>query len=512
MSAPAPADAVPQSAAIADIERPSAITLTIYFSALVCMFLATLDMQIVVTALPTIAGELGNLHLFGWVGAAYLLATAAVSPIYGKLGDMFGRKVVLLFSIALFLIGSLTCGMAWSMESLIAARVLQGLGGGGLMVTSFAVIGELFEPRLRARYQGYSSAAFALSSVLGPVAGGTITEAFGWRWVFLVNLPIGIAIFCVIAWVMKSRPSGQRRRVDWAGGLLLAATTTMIVYWCDHAFDPAGVDIWTFILPVLGALGIAAFIAVERRAEEPVVPLSLFANRTISISIVLQVLAGMVTLGMFFYLALYIQTVTGLSPATVGMLFMPSSLCAMATSMLAGTIISRTGRYKALPIIGNLLGAAATFSFVAIDASTPLWLIALLMAFFGMSLGLSMQVLLVAVQHAAPPRDIGAATGLMTQSRTIGSSLGLAVNGAVLAMALSFQSNQLAPETATALQEGLAGLSPHGLAALPDTLAADVLVHYSNGFDTMFAFVTAVYIGAAALALLMPNVLIARRG
>lgn len=475
------------------------------------MFLATLDMQIVVTALPTIAGELGNLHLFGWVGAAYMLATAAVAPIYGKLGDMFGRKRVLLWSITLFLLGSLTCGLAWSMESLIAARILQGLGGGGLMVTAFAVIGELFEPRLRARYQGYSSAAFALSSVLGPVAGGTITETFGWRWVFLVNVPVGIAVFCVILAVMKSRPSGQKRRIDWLGGVLLAATTTVIVYWADHAFDPAGADLWTFLLPVIGALGIAAFIVAERRAEAPVVPLPLFANRTISIAIILQVIAGMVTLGMFFYLALYIQTVTGLSPATVGMLFMPSSICAMVTSMLSGNLVARTGRYKYLPVLGNLLGAAATFSFTIIDAATPLWLIATLMGFFGVSLGLSMQVLLTAVQHAAPPRDIGAATGLMTQSRTIGSSLGLAVNGAVLSMALAFQSRQLAPETAQALTDGLSGLSPHGLAALPAGIAADVLVHYSSGFDIMFSFITAMYVAGAAVALLMPDVLIPKR-
>ena len=218
-------------------------TLIVYFGALIAMFMATIDMQIVVTALPTIAGELGNLHLFGWVGAAYLLSTAAVSPFYGKLGDMYGRKNVVLTAIGLFLVGSLVCGMAWSMESLIAARVLQGIGGGGLMVSAFAMIGELFGPRDRAKYQGYSSAVFALSSVLGPLAGGYITSLFGWRWVFLVNLPIGIIVLAVLAFAMRSRFNEKRHRVDYLGGLLLAIGTTAIVYWGYHVLDPAGPDL-----------------------------------------------------------------------------------------------------------------------------------------------------------------------------------------------------------------------------------------------------------------------------
>ena len=182
---------------------PDRATLLVYFGALIAMFMATMDMQIMVTALPTIAGELGGVHLFGWVGASYLLSTAAVAPFYGKLGDMYGRKNVVLTAIILFLVGSLVCGMAWSMESLVAARVLQGIGGGGLMVSAFAMIGELFGPRDRAKYQGYSSAVFTLSSVLGPVAGGYITDLFGWRWVFLVNLPIGIVVVALIAFAMR---------------------------------------------------------------------------------------------------------------------------------------------------------------------------------------------------------------------------------------------------------------------------------------------------------------------
>ena len=237
---------LPDAAPVEAGAGPDLATLVVYFGALIAMFMATIDMQIVVTALPTIAGELGNLHLFGWVGAAYLLSTSAVAPFYGKLGDMYGRKNVVLTAIGLFLLGSLVCGAAWSMESLIAARVLQGIGGGGLMVSAFAMIGELFGPRDRAKYQGYSSAVFALSSILGPLAGGYITSLFGWRWVFLVNLPVGIVVLAVLAFAMRGRFSEKRHRVDYLGGVLLAIGTTAIVYWGYHVLDPAGPDLFTF--------------------------------------------------------------------------------------------------------------------------------------------------------------------------------------------------------------------------------------------------------------------------
>ena len=313
---------LPDAAPVEAGAGPDLATLVVYFGALIAMFMATIDMQIVVTALPTIAGELGNLHLFGWVGAAYLLSTSAVAPFYGKLGDMYGRKNVVLTAIGLFLLGSLVCGAAWSMESLIAARVLQGIGGGGVMVSAFAMIGELFGPRDRAKYQGYSSAVFALSSILGPLAGGYITSLFGWRWVFLVNLPVGIVVLAVLAFAMRGRFSEKRHRVDYLGGVLLAIGTTAIVYWGYHVLDPAGPDPLTFVLPALALAAIASFIMVERRAEEPIVPLRLFGISTVRIVSGVSLVSGSVTLGMFFYFALYMQTLTGLSPAEVGFLFL----------------------------------------------------------------------------------------------------------------------------------------------------------------------------------------------
>ncbi len=491
--------------------RPDRATMLVYFGALIAMFMASMDMQIVVTALPTIAGELGNLHLFGWVGSAYLLSTAAVSPFYGKLGDMYGRKIVVMTAIVLFLIGSAICGMAWSMESLIAARVLQGIGGGGLMVSAFAMIGELFGPRDRAKYQGYTSAVFALSSILGPVAGGYITDLFGWRWVFLVNLPIGIVVLFVIGAAMKRKFVEKQHKVDWLGGVLIAIATTAIVYWSDHVLDPGGPDLLTFILPVIGIAAGIAFVRVENRSVEPIIPLRLFKNHTISIVSGVSVLAGASTLGMFFYFALYFQTLTGLGPAEVGFLFLPASATSMVVSVIAGRIIATTGRYKWMPVVAMAVGAALMVGFTFINSATSLWVLGIMMAVFGISMGLQFQVLMVAIQAAAPPSDIGAATGVVTQARTVGASLGLAVNGAVMTWALNVQNSLLPADAAAALPGGLTGLSPHIAAALSPEARQVVLGHYSAGINVMFLWVAAMYVAAMVLTILLKDVQIPKR-
>ncbi|RWE81486.1 MAG: MFS transporter [Mesorhizobium sp.] len=502
---------LPDSPPVEAEARPDLTTLIVYCGALVAMFMATIDMQIVVTALPTIAGELGNLHLFGWVGAAYLLSTAAVSPFYGKLGDMYGRKNVVLTAIGLFVLGSLVCGMAWSMESLIAARVLQGIGGGGLMVSAFAMIGELFSPRDRAKYQGYSSAVFALSSVLGPLAGGYITSLFGWRWVFLVNLPIGIIVMAVLAFAMRSRFNEKKHHVDYLGGALLAIGTTAIVYWGYHVLDPSGPDTFTFVLPLLALVAIILFIMVERRAGEPIVPLRLFAISTVSIVSGVSLVAGTVTLGMFFYFALYMQTLTGLSPAEVGFLFLPASLTSMVISIVAGRVIAATGRYKWMPVVAMGMGGLLMIGFVFINQHTPIWVLAAMMATFGISMGLQFQVLIVAIQAAAPLQDIGAVTSLITQARTLGASLGLALNGAVMIWALNRQTAELPADAAALLPQGLNGLTPHIASSLPAAIREVVLDHYSSGFNVMFIWVAALYFVAMGLTLLLENREIPRR-
>ena len=492
--------------------RPDRTTLLVYFGALIAMFMATLDMQIVVTALPTIAGELGNLHLFGWVGSAYLLSTAAVSPFYGKLGDMFGRRNIMLTTIVLFVLGSLACGLAWSMESLIAARILQGIGGGGLMVSAFAVIGEIFTPRERAKYQGYSSIVFTVASVMGPVAGGWLTQAVGWRWVFLINLPIGIAVLAIIAAGMKPRLNNVKRHIDYLGGVLMALATVAIVYWGDYVLEPGGQAVVTWLLPIVGIAAIAFFIYVERRAEEPILPLHLFRNPTIAMMAAITFIAGMVTLGQFFYYALFMQTVTGLGPAGVGLLFLPSTVSSTLTSMLVGNLVSRTGRYKWFPVAGMALGALVMAGTTLTTATTPIWMLAALFFVFGISMGLHFQVVMTAVQAAAPLKDIGAATGIVTQARTVGASLGLAVNGAVLTWALTKENASVPAAIASQIGEGLTNLSPATVAALEPATRLDVLAHYTNGFDFFLWWIAGLYAVMFVLALFVKNVAIPKRG
>lgn len=493
-------------AATAAVAGPSRTTLIIYFSALIAMFMATLDMNIVVTALPTIASDLGNVHLLGWVGATYLLSTAAVAPFYGKLGDMFGRKFIIMIAVVLFLAGSLLCGIAWSMEALIGARILQGLGGGGLMVSAFAVIGELFEPRDRAKYQGYSSAVFTLSSVLGPVGGGYITEAFGWRWVFLVNLPVGLAILAVIAAVMPRKLNAQKRHIDYAGGVLLALATIAVVYWSDHVLEPTGADITTFVLPIAAVVAIVAFIFTERRAAEPIIPLRLFANRTITLVTVISLLAGAVTLGLYFYFALYMQVITGLSPSELGLLFVPMSVTVAITSILAGRLVAATGRYKWLPVAGFAIGIVLMIFYALAGATQSLWVLGVSFVAFGMIMGLTMQTLMVAIQAAAPLQDIGAATGLITQARTVGASLGLAVNGAVMVLGLTTVSRALPGDLANTIPGGLSSVTPHALEALPDATRETVLQAYASGFAPVYWVAAAAYLAIVLLTLLLPNV------
>ena len=491
--------------------RPDRATMLVYFGALTAMFMAVLDMNIVVTAMPTIAGELGDVDLLGWVGAAYLLSSAAVAPFYGKLGDMYGRKTIVLVAVALFLAGSFACGLAWSMPALVGARVLQGLGGGGLMVSAFAIIGELFEPRERAKYQGYSSAAFTLASVVGPIGGGYLTDLLGWRSVFLVNLPIALGVFAIVAVAMRRKQDGKRHTVDYAGGLLLAIATVAVVYWADHMFDGSGAGWINLALPVIGIVATAAFIAVERRAPEPIIPLRLFANRTLTLVTVIALLVGVGTLGMYFYFALYVQVITGVSPGAMGLLLTPMPIAVSIASILAGRAVARTGRYKWLPVAGLALGTLLMPTYLWIGPHTPTPLLLAGFAGLGVSMGLIFQTLLTAIQAAAPPQDIGAATAVLTQARTVGASLGLALNGAVMIAGLTAASKALPADAAAAVPHGLQQLVPHVANALPPALHDTVLNSYVSGFAPMYLMLTGVYAVALVLSLFVPDVQLPKR-
>lgn len=485
-------------------------TMVAYIAALVGMFMASLDMQIVATALPTIASDLGDLALFGWVGAAYLLATAAVTPLYGKLGDQFGRKPVFIVAVALFSLGSLACALAWSMEALIAARVLQGLGGGGLMTCAFAIMADLFDARDRAKYQGYSAAMFTLAGLLGPVAGGVLADTIGWRYIFFVNLPFGVAAIIAISWAMPKPAPTARQKVDYLGSVLLALAVTLAVFWAEQVMGShQRHEFVAFALPVAFAAAVALFIHTEQRAAEPVLPLALFSDATVRLTLVASVLSGMATLGMLNYFALFLQMVTGLPPAITGLLFLPASIGTLVASVAAGALVSKTGRYKPYPIAAMAIGTITMLAFSFTDATTPFWVIGTLMFIFSIAFGLQMQTLLVAVQAAAPASQVGTATGAITLARTVGASFGMAAIGALLNAGLSRGQDRLPADIASQISGPIKELAPGAVDHLPAAVRQDVVSIYVDAFTSVYYFGAALFAVAFILVLMLKDLRIA---
>jgi EmrB/QacA subfamily drug resistance transporter len=428
--------------AIATAELPSRVShdkvIVIFGGLLLVMLLAALDSTIVATALPTIVNELGGLAHLSWVVTAYLLAQTIVTPIYGKLGDLYGRKRVLQFAIVLFLIGSALCGLSRSMTHLIVFRAIQGLGGGGLMVTTQAVVADIIPARDRGRYQGIFGAAFGVASIAGPLLGGYFTSNLTWRWIFYINLPLGILALLVLAATLPGQSSYQRHAIDYAGAGLLAASLSAVILFTD-----LGGVAYPFSSPLMIALavvavvGLIAFISVERRAEEPVLPLRLFRVRDVWVTSAVGLIIGFALLGSVTYLPLFLQIVKGLSPTASGLWMIPLMGGTLTMSIIAGQIVSRTGRYKLFPIIGTAMVTLALFLISRMTAETTTLTTAFYMLLLGCGLGCVMQVLIIAVQNAVDYHDLGVATSNAILFRFIGGSLGTALLGAVLATQLN---------------------------------------------------------------------------
>ncbi|MEU0534382.1 MFS transporter [Amycolatopsis tolypomycina] len=369
------------------------------------VFLAMLDAQVVATALPRIAAEFGGTGAYAWVTTAYLLAGSATAPLYGKLGDVFGRKRVLLAALALFLFGSLACGLAPSAGLLIAGRVLQGAGSGGLFVTVGASLGEMFSPREGAKYFGWFSICFAVASLAGPVVGGLLTGVAGWRSIFLVNLPLGlVALAC-----LKTLDLSKRRReapFDFAGVVLLGTAIT-------------GFTLLTPWSIGVGAVAAVVFVVVERRAEAPVLPLRLFRDRTFTVSVLLSVLAGFAFLGSVNYIAVFLQADAG--PAEGGLRLVPMTIAVAVASAVASKVIARTGAYRWAPRASMALGLLAVLGLLTLDG-LPAVLGCLVV--FGFAAGLNLQVLAMATQNTAPAADRGAVAAGVNLARALGSALG----------------------------------------------------------------------------------------
>ncbi|MGW1884184.1 DHA2 family efflux MFS transporter permease subunit [Streptomyces sp. NPDC001970] len=463
------------------------------------LLLAALDQTIVSTALPTIVSELGGLEHLSWVVTAYILASTAATPLWGKLGDQYGRKKLFQAAIVIFLIGSALCGIAQDMLQLIAFRALQGLGGGGLIVLSMAIVGDIVTPRERGRYQGLFGAVFGASSVLGPVLGGLFTQHLSWRWVFYINIPIGVVALFVIATVLHIPVRGTRHTIDYLGTFLIASVATCLVLvaslggttWAWGSAQIIG-------LAVLGAVLLVAFVHAERRAAEPVLPLKLFRVRTFTLVAVISFVVGFAMFGAMTYLPTFLQVVQGVSPTLSGVHLLPMVFGMLLTSTASGQIVSRTGRWKVFPIAGTAVTAIGLLLLHQLQVNTPVWEMGLYFFVFGAGLGLVMQVLVLVVQNAVRYEDLGVATSGATFFRSIGASFGVALFGTLFTSRLRdnladvFAGRPIPPGTGP---DQLAA-DPRALTELPPGLRASVLQAFSTSITDVFLYAAAVVLVA----------------
>jgi EmrB/QacA subfamily drug resistance transporter len=414
--------------------------------------LGTLDGTVVGTALPTIVGELGGLDRLSWVVTAYLLTAAVATPLWGKCGDLYGRKGAYLAAVAVFLAGSVLSGLAQTMDQLIAFRALQGVGAGGLMVGAFALIGTLVSPEDSPKVQAVTGAMLPVAFAGGPLIGGLLTDHADWRWAFYVNVPVGLAALLLVSLGMTVRTPRVRARIDWAGALLLTTgilALTLLATWGGRTHS------WTspavLALGAVGAASLAAFVLVERRAEEPVIPPRLFRSRNFALAQLLSFLVGAGMLTAMNYLPQYLQFVRGRSSTASGLLLLPLMLGMVAVQLATGRLIARTGRYRHYPILGGALMTAGALLLLLLDVDTPTALASALTVVLGAGMGFLMQSTMLITMYSAEPRDMGAASGTVVLVRTIGGSLGVAALGAVFTSRLTGTDPGLTPAQAAVL-------------------------------------------------------------
>ncbi|MGX1838723.1 DHA2 family efflux MFS transporter permease subunit [Streptomyces diastaticus] len=502
MAQDATGEAAPGPGAEADGQPPRRVLVSVG-ALLLGMLLAALDQTIVATALPTIVSDLGGLNHLSWVVTAYLLAATAATPLWGKLGDQYGRKKLFQTAIVIFLAGSVLCGVAQDMPQLIGFRALQGLGGGGLMVLSMAIVGDLVPPRERGRYQGLFGAVFGATSVLGPLLGGIFTEHLSWRWVFYVNVPLGAVALVVIATALHLPARRTRHVIDHLGTFLIASVAACLVL----AASLGGTS-WAWGSPQIIGLAVLAvllgawFARVERRAAEPVLPLRLFTIRTFTLSAVISFVIGFAMFGAMTYLPTFLQVVRGISPTLSGVHMLPMVAGVLLASTLSGQLITRTGRWKAFPVAGTGVTAVGLLLLHRLRQSTGDVEMSLYFFVFGVGLGLVIQVLVLVVQNAVPYEDLGVATSGATFFRSIGASFGVAVFGTVFTSRLDAEITEvltgrpLPPGADAATLEA----DPRTVAALPPHLREQVLGAYSTAITDVFLYAAPVVLLAFALA------------
>src|SRR4051794_28682105 len=467
------------------------------------MLLASLDQTIVSTALPTIVRELGGLEHLSWVVTAYLLAVTAVTPLYGKLGDLYGRKIVLQGALVLFLAGSALCGLAQGMTELIVFRFIQGLGGGGLMVSAQAAVGDVVAPADRGRYTGLFGAVFGVSSVAGPLLGGFMTTHISWRSIFYVNLPLGVLALIVLGVTLPSVTERRSHAIDYAGTLLLAVGLSALILLTTlggNTYDWASPEIVG--MGMVSVLAIFAFTRVERRAAEPILPPALFRNRVFVVCSAVGLVVGFALFGALTYLPLFQQVVRGLSPTASGLQLLPVMGGLLVSSIVSGQIITRTGHYKVFPILGTGVAAVGMYLLSSLDATTSTGVAALHMLVLGLGLGMVMQVLVLATQNAVSYDQLGVATSGATLFRSIGGSLGTAVLGAIFTGRLTAELSEKLPHTgAGGGTEG--GVNAAQIAKLPKPLHDAYIASFTDALNVVFLVATGVVIIAFLLSWLI---------
>ncbi|GFJ79181.1 MDR family MFS transporter [Phytohabitans houttuyneae] len=483
------------------------------------MLLAALDQTIVGTALPTIVGELGGIDHYSWVVTAYLLASTASTPLYGKISDLYGRRPVFLFSIGTFLVGSLLAGLSQNMTQLIITRGIQGLGAGGLMTLAFTIISDVVSPRERGRYQGLFGAVFGVASVAGPLVGGYFAE-HDWRWIFYINVPLGVLAIVVCYHVMRLIPFQRRpHSVDWLGAALMVAGVSCLLLalsWGGNQY-PWGSP--TIIgLFVAGGVLAVLFLLQEARTSEPILPLRLFRRRTFALANAAGFILGLVMFGSIIFIPLYLQIVKGATPTRSGLLMLPMMAGVIVTSVLSGRAMSRIGRYKWFPVAGSAVLTAGMLLFTQLHVDTSLWLAFFYMVVIGVGLGLCMQSLVLAVQNAVELRDLGAGTSAATFFRSLGGSFGVAILGAVLSSRLSAELSERLPAAVSRLtREQAARLEASGgasnfsinepavIRALPEPLREAIQLAFVDALHVVFLIAGLVAILAVAVTLALPD-------
>lgn len=477
------------SADITDDAHTDARQRMAIFSALaLVLLLASLDQTIVATALPTIVREIGGISHLSWIVTAYLLATTIVVPLYGKLGDLFGRRIVLQTAVIIFLIGSALCGLAQNLPELIAFRILQGLGGGGLIVTAIAVVGDVVPPRERGRYQGFFGGVFGLSTVLGPLIGGFIVDNLSWRWIFLINLPFGILALIVINRTFRPHTRTKQVKIDYVGAALLAVVLTSLVVITSLGGTLANeAPVSMFAISALGILALALFIYAETQVPDPLLPLSLFKKRAFAIATSVGFIVGMALFGSITLMPVYLQVVKGLDPTSAGLHMTPMMLGVFVSSVTSGHIISRIGRYKMFPVLGTGLMTLGLVLLSDITLETSAGMASLYLVCLGLGLGMVMQILVMSVQNVVAYEQLGVATSGTTLFRSIGGAVGAALFGGIFSFTLQSKLAAAGPALAAAAND------PSALAALPEALRAEYLQFFIEALHPVF-------VTAAALA------------